>query len=237
MQEVSSLNYFGHIVLCQESPSILNTKTANRKLQQAKFSADKYVDTLKLQPYMEEVQVDCGKTKCLSHIFLTQIFSCLQLINFSLHVNLYSYKCSWSQVLFPGPGFGDVRHFGTRISADVCAGFSPLTRSGVLRSTARITAALCDVTSDISEKTSDKSVLILVSNSQTPGSSLRRRRMRPKKSCGSRVNKKPASHQRSIQADRLAFLKNNKIISKMAASEGATLHLISQGSRWKQNGD
>lgn len=46
---------------------------------------------------------------------------------------------------------------------------------GVGCSTARITAALCDVTSDISKKTSDKSVLILVSHSQTPRSLLRRR--------------------------------------------------------------
>lgn len=41
---------------------------------------------------------------------------------------------------------------------------------GVPYFTARITAALCDVTSGISKKTSDKSVLILVSNSQTPRS-------------------------------------------------------------------
>lgn len=46
---------------------------------------------------------------------------------------------------------------------------------GVGCSTARITAALCDVTSDISKKTSDKSVLILVSHSQTPRSLPRRR--------------------------------------------------------------
>lgn len=37
-------------------------------------------------------------------------------------------------------------------------------------SAARITAALCDVTSDISKKTSDKSVVILVNNSQIPRS-------------------------------------------------------------------
>lgn len=49
---------------------------------------------------------------------------------------------------------------------------------GVGCSTARITAALCDVTSDISKKTSDKSVLILVSHSQTPRSLPRRRGLR-----------------------------------------------------------
>lgn len=48
--------------------------------------------------------------------------------------------------------------------------FFSLLVHGVLYFTARITAALCDVTSDISKKTSDKSVLILVSNSQTPRS-------------------------------------------------------------------
>lgn len=48
--------------------------------------------------------------------------------------------------------------------------------SGLQCSTARITAALCDVTSEISKKTSDKSVLILVSKSQPPRSCWRRRR-------------------------------------------------------------
>lgn len=46
---------------------------------------------------------------------------------------------------------------------------------GVQESTAGITAALCDVTSDVWTKTSDKSVLVLVSNSPTPRSSGRHR--------------------------------------------------------------
>lgn len=74
-------------------------------------------------------------------------------------------------------GSGFCHSAGLSLDAGSSSSSSSLGLSAwVVGSTARITAALCDVTSDISEKTSDKSVLILVSNSQTPGSSSRRRR-------------------------------------------------------------